>query len=80
MGRFLKFVCMLFQGFPAGSAATYALAFHGGLASILVLYTVFWLRLSLIDTFLPLAGLALFTFWTGFKALSHLARADIKKE
>ncbi|CAL8470839.1 g10381 [Coccomyxa elongata] len=68
------------KGFPSGTAATYALAFHGGLASILVLYTVFWLRLSLIDTFLPLAGLSLFTFWTGFKALSHHARADIKKE
>lgn len=56
------------------------MAFHGGLASILVLYTVFWLRLSLIDTLLPLAGLSLFTFWTGFKTLSHHARADIKKD
>jgi len=71
---------MSLQGFPSGSAATYAMAFHGGLASILVLYTVFWLRLTLIDTLLPLLVLSIFTFWTGFKTLSHHARAGLKKE
>ena len=54
------------------------LAFHGGLAGILALYAVFWLRLTLIDTLLPLAGLSIFTFLAGYKALSWHARQDAK--
>ena len=68
------------QGFPTDSvASTATLAFHAGIASILVLYSVFWLWLTLIDTLLPLLCLSTFTFLAGFKALSHHARLELSK-
>ena len=69
----------MWQGFPmSGAASTATIAFHAGVASILGLYAVFWLRLTLIDTLLPLAGLSIFTFLAGYKALSWHARQEAK--
>jgi hypothetical protein len=71
--------CAAWQGFPtAGAASTATVAFHAGIASILGMYAVFWLRLTLIDTLLPLAGLGVFTFLAGYKALSWHARQEAK--
>lgn len=73
--------CCVAQAWPSSGAGTlYSLAFHGGIGSILVLYTVFWLRLTLIETLLPLLVLSVFTFLSGYKALSHHAKTDLKKE
>ena len=75
---YMDFIPCWLQGFPIGGmASTATVAFHAGIASILGLYAVFWLRLTIIDTLLPLAGLSLFTFLAGFKALSHHARAEM---
>ena len=37
------------QGFPTGPAALWSLLFQGGLAAILGLYVLFWLRLHLLQ-------------------------------
>jgi oligosaccharyltransferase complex subunit delta (ribophorin II) len=69
------------QAWPSdGAAALYSLAFHGGIGCILVLYTVFWLRLTLMETLLPLALLAVFTFLSGYKTLLHHVKTDKKKD
>jgi oligosaccharyltransferase complex subunit delta (ribophorin II) len=49
------------QGLPSGASNLFVILFHGGIASLLALYLLFWLRLNLAQT-LPLAlGLGLFT-------------------
>ncbi|GFR49110.1 hypothetical protein Agub_g10906 [Astrephomene gubernaculifera] len=67
--------------FKAFSAAPLAsLLFHGGLAAMLVLYLVFWLRLNLVQT-LPLAGaLGLFVAVSGYLLLSALSAQRLKKD
>lgn len=52
------------------------MAFHCGVAGILVLYFVFWVRLTLIDMLLPLLVLSVFTFYFGFLALKRLAKVE----
>jgi hypothetical protein len=65
------------QGFPSGTAGLWALLFHGGIAAMLGLYLLFWLRLNLAQT-LPLAlGLACFMALTGYKALGALSAARV---
>jgi hypothetical protein len=67
----------LLQGFPSGTAGLWALLFHGGIAAMLGLYLLFWLRLNLAQT-LPLAlGLACFMALTGYKALGALSAARV---
>ncbi len=63
------------QGLPSGGPAFLTtVAFHGGIAAILVLYFIFWVRLTLIDTLLPLLLLSIFTFYFGFLALRRSAK------
>lgn len=65
------------QGIPTnGPAFLTTVVFHGGVAAILVLYFIFWVRLTLIDTLLPLFLLSLFTFYFGFLALRRLAKVE----
>jgi len=65
------------QGLPSdGPAFLTTMAFHGGVAAILMLYFIFWVRLSLIDTLLPLLLLSIFTFYFGFLALKRLAKVE----
>ena len=65
------------QGLPSeGPALLTTVAFHGGIAAILVLYFIFWVRLTLIDTLLPLLLLSIFTFYFGFLALRRSAKVE----
>lgn len=67
------------QGFPrSGVAAAATAAFHGGVAAVLGLYALFWLRLRLTDTLPILAVLVLFTGAAGYQALTARAAARRK--
>ncbi|KAL3696369.1 hypothetical protein R1sor_010445 [Riccia sorocarpa] len=55
-----------------------ALGFHGGIAAILILYSLFWLKLNLFTTLNILGFLGMFTCVTGYLALSHLAEQSSK--
>lgn len=68
------------QGLPSGAGTLWVLLFHGGIAALLGLYLLFWLRLNLAST-LPLAiGLGLFIAGAGYKALGALSDARIAEE
>ncbi|XP_002967082.2 dolichyl-diphosphooligosaccharide--protein glycosyltransferase subunit 2 [Selaginella moellendorffii] len=62
----------------SGLPALSALAFHGGLASILGLYLLFWLKLNLFTTLQILGFLGLLTTVAGYGILSHLADVSYK--
>lgn len=65
------------KALPVGPASLWVLLFHGGIAALLGLYLLFWLRLNLATT-LPLAlGLGLFIAATGYKALGALSDARL---
>lgn len=68
------------KGFPSGPAALWNLLFQAGLASILALYLLFWLRLNLMQTVPAAALLGLATAGVGTKALSGLAASRGKQE
>ncbi|KAL3162543.1 proteasome regulatory particle base subunit [Trebouxia sp. C0010 RCD-2024] len=69
------------KGFPKGGASRLAaIAFHGGILSILGLYTLFWLKLNLIQTLPWLLVLGVFTTVAGYNALSRLADSSIKQQ
>ena len=69
------------QGFPnSGTSLIASVAFHGGLASVLGLYTLFWLKLNLIQTLPVLLFLGLFTAVAGYNALSRQAEARLKHQ
>lgn len=71
---------LMLQGFPSsGSGFIAAMAFHGGIASILGLYTLFWLKLNLMQTLPILLVLGLFTTVAGYNALSRQAEARLKQ-
>jgi hypothetical protein len=64
------------KGFPAsGAPRLAALAFFGGLASVLALYGVFWVRLNLLQLVPPLALAGSFTALAGRAALGARAAA-----
>ena len=71
----------MLQGFPkTGPAFISAVAFHGGIASILGLYTLFWLRLNLMQTLPILSVLGVFTMGAGYSALSQQADSRLKQQ
>lgn len=57
------------------SAAAFSVAFLGCIGAALCLGVVFWVKLKLVDLFLPLGGLAVFTVLVGHQALSRMADA-----
>ena len=61
-------------GLPLAAAA----GFHGGIAMILGLYLMFWLKLNLFTTLQTLGFLGLFTLVPGFHILSYLADHSAK--
>eukprot|EP00878_Enallax_costatus_P042940 GHUV01050464.1.p2 GENE.GHUV01050464.1~~GHUV01050464.1.p2 ORF type:complete len:217 (+),score=92.75 GHUV01050464.1:359-1009(+) len=66
-----------FKGLPSGAATLWVLLFHGGIAAMLLLYLLFWLRLNLAQT-LPVAlALGVFVAGTGYKALGALSAQRI---
>lgn len=72
---------MLLQGFPTkGPAFVSAVAFHIGILSILGLYTLFWLKLNLMQTLPILLVLGIFTIVAGYSALSQQADARLKQQ
>ncbi|CAA0832185.1 Dolichyl-diphosphooligosaccharide--protein glycosyltransferase subunit 2 [Striga hermonthica] len=85
---FLGFVLLPFFGFLAGLVylranlknlpkstvpATFALLFHLGIAAVLTLYALFWIKLDLFTTLKALGVLGIFLMFFGHKTLSHLA-------
>lgn len=61
-------------GLPLAAAG----GFHGGIALILGLYFLFWLKLNLFTTLKWLGFLGLFTLVPGFHILSYLANHSVK--
>lgn len=53
-------VPLLLQGLPSGAASLWVLLFHGGIAAMLGLYFLFWIRLNLAQTIPMALGLGLF--------------------
>lgn len=74
-------ICVLLQGFPKdGAGRVAAMAFHGGIASILGLYTLFWMKLNLMQTLPWLLVLGIFTTVAGYNALSQQADSRLKQQ
>ncbi len=77
----MRLLVALLQGFPrSGPAFVAAVAFHGSIASILALYTLFWLKLNLIQTLPILLVLGIFTTVAGYNALSQQADSRLKQQ
>ncbi|XP_076899424.1 dolichyl-diphosphooligosaccharide--protein glycosyltransferase subunit 2-like [Bidens hawaiensis] len=65
--------------FPTSTVpATLAILFHGGIAAVLGLYVLFWLKLDLFPTLKTLGVLGMFLMFVGHRTLSHLASASAK--
>jgi len=67
------------KNFPGGTTSFFALGFVGGLGAILLLYALYWFQLNMMQTLLYLSGLAIPTFFCGFKTLNHLAGSGKSK-
>ncbi|CAI9776671.1 unnamed protein product [Fraxinus pennsylvanica] len=90
---FLGLVLLPFFGFLAGLLylrvnlknlprstvpATFAFLFHLGIASVLLLYALFWFKLDLFTTLKALGFLGIFLMFVGHRTLSHLASVSAK--
>ncbi|XP_022874529.1 dolichyl-diphosphooligosaccharide--protein glycosyltransferase subunit 2 [Olea europaea var. sylvestris] len=90
---FLGLVLLPFFGFLAGLLhlrvnlknlprstvpATFAILFHLGIASVLLLYALFWFKLDLFTTLKALGFLGIFLMFVGHRTLSHLASVSAK--
>lgn len=62
------------------SAAACSVAFLGCIGATLCLGVAFWVKLRLVDLFVPLGALALVTVLTGHQALSKMAEARMQKD
>lgn len=68
----LLLILWLKLGINFGNFTILALPFHLGLASILGLFTLFWLKLDMFTTCYWLVPIGGFTFLAGHKLLSHI--------
>ncbi|KAL5068058.1 hypothetical protein RYX36_018945 [Vicia faba] len=67
------------KNFPGSTVpATFATLFHLGLAAVLLLYVLFWLKLDLFTTLKILGLLGAFTMFVGHRILSYLALTSSK--
>lgn len=67
------------KNFPSSTVpATFAILFHGGIAAVLLLYVLFWLKLDLFTTLKALGFLGAFLLFVGHRILSHLAHTSAK--
>ena len=67
------------KNFPTSSVpATFAVLFHVGIAAVLFLYLLFWLKLDLFTTLKALGFLGVFLMFVGHRILSHLASVSSK--
>lgn len=69
----LLLILWLKLGINFGNFTLLALPFHLGLAAILSLFTLFWLKLDMFTTCYWLVPIGGFTFLAGHKLLSHIA-------
>ncbi|KAL8530255.1 hypothetical protein ACS0TY_007342 [Phlomoides rotata] len=67
------------KNFPKSTVASaFAILFHLGIAAVLSLYALFWLKLDLFTTLKALGLLGMFLMLVGHKTLSHLASVSSK--
>ncbi|OIT31333.1 PREDICTED: dolichyl-diphosphooligosaccharide--protein glycosyltransferase subunit 2-like [Nicotiana attenuata] len=67
------------KNFPKASApATFAILFHLGIAAVLSLYLLFWLKLNLFTTLKALGFLGIFLMFVGHRTLAYLASSSAK--
>ncbi|KAK7396442.1 hypothetical protein VNO78_17454 [Psophocarpus tetragonolobus] len=67
------------KNFPSSAApATYAILFQFGIAAVLLLYVLFWLKLDLFTTLKAVGFLGVFLMFVGHRILSHLASTSTK--
>ncbi|XP_057798123.1 dolichyl-diphosphooligosaccharide--protein glycosyltransferase subunit 2 [Salvia miltiorrhiza] len=67
------------KNFPKSTVpSTFAILFHLGIAAVLALYALFWLKLDLFTTLKALGLLGMFLMVVGHKTLSHLASTSSK--
>ncbi|TKY62345.1 Dolichyl-diphosphooligosaccharide--protein glycosyltransferase subunit 2 [Spatholobus suberectus] len=67
------------KNFPSSAVpATYAILFHLGIAAVLLLYVLFWLKLDLFTTLKIVGFLGAFLMFVGHRILSHLASTSSK--
>ncbi|KAG6719099.1 hypothetical protein I3843_04G177200 [Carya illinoinensis] len=67
------------KNFPTSAVpATFAFLFHIGIAAVLLLYVLFWLKLDLFTTLKTLGFLGAFLMFVGHRILSHLASTSAK--
>ncbi|KAJ4726905.1 dolichyl-diphosphooligosaccharide--protein glycosyltransferase subunit 2-like [Melia azedarach] len=67
------------KNFPTSAGpTTYAILFHLGIAAVLLLYVLFWLKLDLFTTLKTLGFLGVFLMFVGHRILSHLASVSSK--
>lgn len=69
----LLLILWLKLGINFGNFTVVAVPFHVGLAAILGLFTLFWLKLDMFTTCYWLVAIGGFTFLAGHKLLSHIA-------
>ncbi|KAG2719212.1 hypothetical protein I3760_03G257300 [Carya illinoinensis] len=58
--------------------ATFAILFHLGIAAVILLYVLFWLKWDLFTTLKTLGFLGAFLMFVGHRTLSHLASTSAK--
>ncbi|XP_021756423.1 dolichyl-diphosphooligosaccharide--protein glycosyltransferase subunit 2-like [Chenopodium quinoa] len=64
-----------FKKFPTATvSAAFAALFHVGIAAVLCLYVLFWLKLNLFTTLKYLSFLGVFLLFVGHRTLSNLAK------
>ncbi|TQD79349.1 hypothetical protein C1H46_035088 [Malus baccata] len=67
------------KNFPTSAVpATFGILFHVGIAAVLLLYVLFWLKLDLFTTLKTLGLLGAFLLFVGHRILSHLASTSSK--
>ncbi|KAF7818440.1 dolichyl-diphosphooligosaccharide--protein glycosyltransferase subunit 2 [Senna tora] len=67
------------KNFPSATVpATYASLFHIGIAAVLLLYVLFWLKLDLFTTLKTLGFLGAILLFFGHRILAHLASTSAK--
>ncbi|THG17577.1 hypothetical protein TEA_004965 [Camellia sinensis var. sinensis] len=81
LGFLVGLLClgMNLKNFPTATvSATFAILFHLGIAAVVSLYVLFWLKLDLFTTLKALSFLGIFLMFVGHKTLSHLASTSAK--
>ncbi|KAM1122522.1 hypothetical protein ACFX19_004115 [Malus domestica] len=67
------------KNFPTSAVpAAFGILFHVGIAAVLLLYVLFWLKLDLFTTLKTLGLLGAFLLFVGHRILSHLASSSSK--